>query len=279
MPFKAPDEREVMLKIIVPIKQVPETGNVRMDPETGTMVRDGVVSIVNPLDLYSIETALMLKEKYGAVVTVLTMGPLNAVKALKEAIAMGCDEGYILSDRAFAGADTWATAYALMSAIQRLGDFDLVLAGERATDGDTGQVGPNIAAGLDLPLATYVRKVKHLDPEGRTITVERSVEEGIETLQLPLPCLLTVVKEISYPRLPTLRGKKRAKTAEIPVFSADDLGLKKEFLGLKGSPTRVVSTTSPKVTRNGQMVRIKEDEDVSSAVEALVNFLEERKLI
>lgn len=268
-----------MLKIIVPIKQVPETGNVRMDPETGTMVRDGVVSIVNPLDLYSIETALMLKEKYGAVVTVLTMGPLNAVKALKEAIAMGCDEGYILSDRAFAGADTWATAYALMSAIQRLGDFDLVLAGERATDGDTGQVGPNIAAGLDLPLATYVRKVKHLDPEGRTITVERSVEEGIETLQLPLPCLLTVVKEISYPRLPTLRGKKRAKTAEIPVFSADDLGLKKEFLGLKGSPTRVVSTTSPKVTRNGQMVRIKEDEDVSSAVEALVNFLEERKLI
>lgn len=268
-----------MLKIIVPIKQVPETGNVKMDPETGTMVRDGVVSIVNPLDLYSIETALMLKEKYGAAVTVLTMGPLNAVKALKEAISMGCDEGYILSDRAFAGADTWATAYVLMNAIQHIGDFDLILAGERATDGDTGQVGPNLAAGLDIPLATYVRKVNELDPEQRTITVERSVEEGIETLRLPLPCLLTVVKEISYPRLPTLRGKKRAKTVDIPVLTAEDLNLKREYLGLKGSPTRVVSTKSPKVTRNGQMRTIKEDKDVSTAVDDLINFLEERKLI
>ena len=268
-----------MLKIVVPIKQVPETGNVKMDPETGTMVRDGVVSIVNPLDLYSIETALMLKEKFGATVTVLTMGPLNAVKALKEAIAMGCDEGYILSDRAFAGADTWATAYALINAIKRIGDFDLILAGERATDGDTGQVGPNIASGLDIPLATYVRKVNALDLEYKTITVERSVEEGIETLQLPLPCLLTVVKEISYPRLPTLRGKKKAKTVEIPVLTAADLGLKLEYLGLKGSPTRVVSTKSPKVTRNGQMVTIKEDKDVIAAVDALIAFLEERKLI
>jgi len=268
-----------MLKIIVPIKQVPETGNVKMDPETGTMVRDGVVSIVNPLDLYSIETALMLKEKFGATVTVLTMGPLNAVKALKEAIAMGCDDGYILSDRAFAGADTWATAYALMSAIQRIDDFDLILAGERATDGDTGQVGPNIAAGLDVPLATYVRKVTNLDLEQRTITVERSVEEGIETLQLPLTCLLTVVKEISYPRLPTLRGKKRAKTVEIPVLTAEELGLKMEYLGLKGSPTRVVSTKSPKVTRNGHMVTIREDKDVSTAVDELIAFLEERQLL
>jgi len=275
----AAEEDGFMLKIIVPIKQVPETGNVKMDPETGTMVRDGVVSIVNPLDLYSIETALMLKEKYGAVVTVLTMGPLNAVKALKEAISMGCDEGYILSDRAFAGADTWATAYVLMNAIQHIGDFDLILAGERATDGDTGQVGPNLAAGLDIPLATYVRKVNELDPEQRTITVERSVEEGIETLRLPLPCLLTVVKEISYPRLPTLRGKKRAKTVDIPVLTAEDLNLKREYLGLKGSPTRVVSTKSPKVTRNGQMRTIKEDKDVSTAVDDLINFLEERKLI
>ena len=268
-----------MLKIIVPIKQVPETGNVKMDSETGTMVREGVVSIVNPLDLYSIETALMLKEKFGATVTVLTMGPLNAVKALKEAIAMGCDDGYILSDRAFAGADTWATAYALINAIKRIGDFDLILAGERATDGDTGQVGPNIASGLDIPLATYVRKVSDLDLEQKTITVERSVEEGIETLQLPLPCLLTVVKEVSYPRLPTLHGKKKAKTVEIPVLTAADLGLKLEYLGLKGSPTRVVSTKSPKVTRNGQMLIIKEDKDVSAAVDALIAFLEERKLI
>ncbi len=268
-----------MLKIIVPIKQVPETGNVKMDSETGTMVREGVVSIVNPLDLYSIETALILKEKFGATVTVLTMGPLNAVKALKEAIAMGCDDGYILSDRAFAGADTWATAYALINAVKRIGDFDLILAGERATDGDTGQVGPNIASGLDIPLATYVRKVSDLDLEQKTITVERSVEEGIETLQLPLPCLLTVVKEVSYPRLPTLHGKKKAKTVEIPVLTAADLGLKLEYLGLKGSPTRVVSTKSPKVTRNGQMLIIKEDKDVSAAVDALIAFLEERKLI
>jgi len=144
-----------MLKIIVPIKQVPETGNVKMDPETVTIVRDGVVSIVNPMGLYSIETALMLKETVGATVTVLTMGPLNAVKALKEAISMGCDDGYILSDRAFAGADTWATAYALINAIKRIGDFDLILTGERTTDGDTGQVGPNIASGLDIPLCIF----------------------------------------------------------------------------------------------------------------------------
>ena len=176
-------------------------------------------------------------------------------------------------------ADTWATAYALINAVKRIGDFDLILAGERATDGDTGQVGPNIASGLDIPLATYVRKVNELDLENRTITVERSVEEGIETLQLPLPCLLTVVKEISYPRLPTLRGKKRAKTVEIPVLTAEDLGLKLEYLGLKGSPTRVVSTKAPKVTRNGQLVTIKEEKDLHAAVDRLIAFLEERQLL
>ena len=140
-------------------------------------------------------------------------------------------------------------------------------------------MGPKIDSGLDIPLATDVRKVNALDLEHKTITVERSVEEGIETLQLPLPCLLTVVKEISYPRLPTLRGKKKAKTVEIPVLTAEDLGLKLEYLGLKGSPTRVVSTKAPKVTRNGQMVTIKEDKDVSAAVDALIAFLEERQLL
>ena len=186
-------KEEENLNIIIPIKQVPETSNVKMDPETGTMVREGVESIVNPLDLYAIETGIQLKEEFGGKVTVLTMGPPNAAKALREAISMGCDDGILISSMKFSGSDTWATSYVISNAIKEIGEYDLILTGERATDGDTGQVGPGIASFLDVTLATYVSKIVEI--KENKITVERLVEDGYETLKMTLPSLLTVVKE------------------------------------------------------------------------------------
>jgi electron transfer flavoprotein beta subunit len=269
---------------VVPIKQVPETSNVRMDPVTGTMIRAGVGTVVNPLDLFAIELAVRLKEAHGGRITTLTMGPRGAEKALREALAMGCDDGVLVSDRAFAGSDSWSTSYTLAQAIRKVGDFDLIVAGERATDGDTGQVGPGIAAWLGLPLATYVAAVSRFEPaaagaRGRGLTVERLVEEGYQVLDLPLPALVTVVKEVAAPRLPTLRGKRRAKAVEIPLVTAADLEVEPGFLGLKGSPTKVVKVATPKVTRGGRLVRALDDEAVAGAVDELLAFLDARDLL
>ncbi len=265
------------MKIIIPIKQVPETSNVKMDKETGTMKRDGVESIVNPLDLYAIETGIQLVEKYGGTVKVITMGPPSAEKALKEAIAMGCDSGVLVSGREFAGADTWSTSYVLSKVIKELGDFDLILAGERATDGDTGQVGPGIASFMDIPLATYTSKVIEVSDDN--ITIERLIEEGYERLRLPLPSLLTVVKEISYPRLPTLRGKQKAKNLDIPIMSCENVNMERECLGLKGSPTRVVKIAHPKVTRNGELIKANDDQSIDLAVNGLLEFLKKKDIL
>jgi len=265
------------MNIIVPIKQVPETSNVKMDPETGTMMRDGVESIINPLDLYAIEIAIQVKESHGGRVTAVTMGPPSADKALREAIAMGCDDGVLISDRKFAGADTWSTAYVLVKAIEKIGAVDLIIAGERATDGDTGQVGPNIASAMDLPLATYVSRIDAVT--GTSITVERMTEEGYEKLRLPLPALLTVVKEISYPRLPTLRGKQRARKTDIPTYSVADLDVVENHLGLTGSPTRVVKIETPKVTRGGKIYKVVDDHSLEEAVDGLIEFMKKKEII
>jgi electron transfer flavoprotein beta subunit len=265
------------MHIIVPIKQVPETSNVKMDPETGTMVRTGVEAIVNPLDLYAIEAALRLREDHGGTVTTLSMGPPKAETALREALSMGCDDGVLLSDRAFAGADTWATAYTLAQAIRKLEDADLIICGERATDGDTGQVGPGIAAFLDLPLATYVGRIVEVTDGG--LRVERLVEGGAEIVWSPLPTVLTVVKEVAYPRLPTLRGKQRAKRTELPVWGPKAIGADPDAIGLKGSPTRVVKIDRPRVMREGERLRIKGPEDVERATARIVELLAEKQLI
>ncbi len=267
------------MNIIVAIKQVPETSNVKMDPVTGTMIREGQDSIINPLDLYAIEAANALKERHGGKVTAITMGPMSAAKALREAMAMGCDDAVLVSDRAFAGADTWSTAYVLAQAIRKIGVYDLVLCGERATDGDTGQVGPNLAAALDLPLATYVSAIDAVDPDSGVMRVWRMTDHGYEKLQLPLPALLTVVKEINYPRLPTLRLKQRARKAEIPVFSTENLDVDKGKIGLKGSPTRVIRIESPKVTRGGTLVKVTDDASLEGAVDQLIAFLKDRDLL
>ncbi|NLC53851.1 MAG: electron transfer flavoprotein subunit beta/FixA family protein [Firmicutes bacterium] len=265
------------MKIIVMIKQVPETSDVKMDEQSGTMVREGVESIINPLDLYAVETGIKLKEQYGGQVVAITMGPPKAEKALREALAMGCDEGILISGKEFAGSDTVATAYVLAQAIKMVGDYDLVLAGERATDGDTGQVGPGVAALLNLPLSTYTSSI--VDLVDKTITVERLTEEGYEVLELPMPALLTVVKEISFPRLPTLRGKQRAKKHEFLRWTAEGMSLERDKLGLRGSPTRVVKIEHPKVLRQGQILRVTDEETLDKAIDLLEKFLGDKEII
>jgi electron transfer flavoprotein beta subunit len=265
------------MRIVVPIKQVPETSNVKMDPETGTMIRTGVEAIINPLDLYAIEAALRLRDAVGGQVTTISMGPPLAAKALKEALAMGCDDGVLLSHRKFAGADTWATAYTLAQAIKQLGAVDLVICGERATDGDTGQVGPGIAAFLDLPLATYVSRIADIEADG--LRLNRLVEGGVEVLWTSLPAVLTVVKEIAAPRLPTLRGKQRARQTDLPVWGPDELALDAEKIGLNGSPTRVVKIDKPKISRHGELLYIKNPADIDAAAAQFVTFLRDRQLI
>lgn len=265
------------MNIIVPIKQVPETTNVKMDPETGTMIRDGVEAVINPLDLYALEAAFRLREAHDGKVTAITMGPPKAAKALTEAIAMGCDDGVLLSDRKFGGSDTWATSYTLAEAIKKIGNFDLVITGERATDGDTAQVGPGIAAWLNLPLATYVAHITEVSEQ--SMTVERLVEEGYQILDVPLPALITVVKEIAAPRLPTLSGKKRSKVAEIPTFDLTNMDLDPASLGSKGSPTKVVKIETPKVTRGGTVVQATGEHSVKDAVDQLFEYLKSKELV
>jgi len=269
--------KTIIKKILVPIKQVPESSNVKMDPATGTVIRAGVETVVNPLDLYAIETALALKEAYGGEVTAISMGPHTAMRVLREAAAMGCDFCALLSDRKFGGADTWATSYTLSCGAAKLGPFDLIIAGERATDGDTAQVGPALASWLGIPALTYVSKIEGVG-NGR-IRLERLVEEGYEMLDAPLPCLITVVKEIGVPRLPTLKGKIRSREMDIPVFSADDLEANQDYLGLKGSPTRVVKIDTPSVSREGRIIKALDGESAALAADELAALLCEKGVI
>ncbi len=239
------------MRIIVCIKQVPDTADVRINPETNTLVREGVKSIINPFDMYAIEEAVRLKEKFGARTAVLTMGPPQAEAALREAISMGIDEAYLASDRAFAGSDTLATSYTLAKAIRKIGDFSMILCGKQASDGDTAQVGPGISTHLDIPQVTYVKKIEEL--KDNVLRVERMTEEGFEILECPLPCLLTVVKEINEPRLASLKGLMRAKSAKIELLTTQTTDLELDRLGLKGSPTQVVKIFSPERRKGGEI--------------------------
>ena len=253
-----------------------------MDPVTGTVIRAGVETVVNPLDLYAIETALALKEQYGALVCALSMGPPSAMRVLREAAAMGCDRCALLSDKRFGGADTWATSYTLAQGAKKfekitMAPFDIIVAGERATDGDTAQVGPAMAAWLGLPALTYVSKIKDLG--GGRIVAERLTEEGYEMLDAPMPCLITVVKEIAVPRLPTLNGKIKSREMEIPVFTADDLDVNPEYLGLSGSPTRVVKIETPSISRGGKTIKVQDEESLNLAVDELMALLAEKGVI
>jgi electron transfer flavoprotein beta subunit len=202
--------------------------------------------------MYAIEEAVRLKEKFGGKATVVTMGPPQAEAALREALSMGIDEAVLLSDRAFAGSDTWATSYTLAGAIKKIGSFDLIVCGKQASDGDTAQVGPGISAHLDIPQVTYVKKIEEV--KEKSLRLERMMEEGYEIIETPLPALITVVKEINEPRIPSLKGMIRAKSAKITTWGQKDLNLDPQGIGLCGSPTQVVKIFTPPHRAGGQLL-------------------------
>ncbi len=261
------------LNIIVCIKQVPETTEVDFDEETGRLKREGVAAVINPFDEYAIEEGLKIKEAHGGTVKVLTMGPPWAADALRDAIAMGADEGYLATDRAFAGADTWATSLTLAKTIEHMGDYDLIITGLKTTDGDTGQTGPEMAEHMGIPHVCYVNEVSEIK-DGK-VTLKRIMDDGIETLEAPLPLLLSVSKDINQPRLATLRGRLKAKKAEIKEITNKDLGIDPKEIGLDGSFTRVVKIFEPETHEAGEVVEGTTDE----LVEAIFSKLQECKVI
>ncbi len=252
------------MHFVVCIKQVPDTNDVKIDPNTNTLMRDGVASIINPFDMYAIEEAIRLKEKHGGKITALTMGPPQAEAALREAISMGVDEAILVSDRAFAGSDTYATSYTLAMALRKIGDATLVICGKQASDGDTAQVGPGMATHLDMAQVTYVRKIEELDDN--RIVAERLLESGYEVIESELPCMLTVVKEINEPRLPSLKGKMKARKAQITTWNAADIDADSEMLGLDGSPTKVVKIFTPERHADGEILEGEPHEVVEQLV-------------
>ncbi len=254
------------MKIIVCIKQVPDTAEIKIDPETNTLVREGVPSIINPFDLHAIEAGLLIREKTGGNVTVLTMGPPQAEASLREAISMGVDEGVLLSDRAFAGADTWATSHTLAKAIQTLG-ADIVLCGKQAIDGDTAQVGPETAEFLNIPHVSYVRKIEEVTDTA--VRVQRLMDEGYDVVESSLPVLLTVVKELNIPRLPSLKGKMSAKKAEIKKMGLSDINADENNVGLKGSPTQVKNIFAPEIKAKRKMLEGSPEEQVDTLIQEL----------
>ncbi|MFH1826052.1 MAG: electron transfer flavoprotein subunit beta/FixA family protein [bacterium] len=267
------------MDIIVCIKQVPDTTEVKINPETNTLVREGVPSIVNPFDENAVEAALKLKEAHGGKVTVITMGPPQAAEALKTTIAMGADEVVLVSDRAFAGSDTWATSYTLAQAIKTLGRYDIIMCGKQAIDGDTAQVGPGIAEWLNIPSVTFAVKIEATclsagKPEP-TIKIERMLEEVNEVVETPLPCVITVVKQINEPRMPSLKGMMRAKKAVINTLNATDINGDARNMGLNGSPTQVVKIFTPPAKGGGEIL----SGEPAEIIDKLITKIKERKII
>jgi electron transfer flavoprotein beta subunit len=261
------------VKIIVCIKQVPSATDVLINPNTGLLNREGIDVIVNPFDLYAIEEGIQLKERYGGFVSVISMGPPQAEKALREALALGCDEAFLLTAKVFAGADTLATAYTLACAIRRIGDYDLILCGLKTTDGDTAQVGPGLAEELNLPHVSYVRKI--INVKNQTITVERCLDNMYEDIKAPLPCLLTVTKEINVPRLPSFRNKMRARKTPVAIWTAHDIYGEQNRFGLEGSPTRVVKVFPPLPRLEGEILQ----GNPSDQAEALIHRLRDKGIL
>jgi electron transfer flavoprotein beta subunit len=261
------------LDIIVCIKQVPETTEVDFDEETGRLIREGVAAVINPFDEYAIEEGLRIKERYGGSVRVITMGPPWAADALRDAIAMGADEGILVTDRVFAGADTWATGLTLSKTIEYIGKYDLIICGLKTTDGDTGQTGPEMAEQMNIPHVCYVNEISSII--GDKVTLKRIMDDGVESLEAPLPLLITVSKDINQPRLATLRGRLKAKRAEIREISNNELGLSSGDIGLDGSFTRVVKIFEPETHEAGEVV----DGTTNEVVDAIFQKLLECKVI
>ncbi|MBN2285911.1 MAG: electron transfer flavoprotein subunit beta/FixA family protein [Tissierellales bacterium] len=261
------------MKIVVCIKQVPDTTEVKLDPKTGTLIREGVPSIINPDDKSGLETALQLKDKHGAHVTVLTMGPPQADVALKEALAMGADEAILLTDKVFAGADTWATSLTLAKAIENL-EYDLLITGRQAIDGDTAQVGPELAEHLKLPHVSYVEA---LEKEGNSLILKRVFEDGYHKIKVQMPCLITALSEMNEPRYMSISGIYEAfREKQVKTMTFSDLNIAAEELGLKGSPTKVKKSFTKGAKTAGKLYT---DLDAKEAAKVIVEKLKEKFII
>lgn len=260
------------MKIIICVKQVPNTNEVRINNETGTLIRDGVESIINPDDLNALEEALRIKDKRDDVhVTVLTMGPPQAENALREAMAMGADEAILLSDRMFAGSDTWATATVLAAALKKINDYDIIFCGRQAIDGDTAQVGPEIAEFLDIPQITYV---KDLEVSDKAVKVNRLFEDGYFKIDCKMPVLLTAIKELNEPRFMDMRlvYKAYSSEADYKVWSAKDIDVDLTQIGVKNSPTKVFKTFVPVKEFHGEHIKGTVKEVANRCVEEISNL-------
>ncbi len=261
------------MKIAVCVKQVPDTTRVEVDPETKTLVREGVESVLNPLDTFAVEEALRIRQGLGGTVTAITLGPPQAERMLRQVLAFGVDEGVLVSGREFAGSDTWSTSYALARAVETLGGFDLILCGKQAVDGDTGHVGPELSVHLGLPQATYVRRMREIEPDHAV--VERLTDAGYEVLRVPLPAVMTVVKDLNEPRLPNLEDLFRGRFAPLKRLGRQEIAADPAQIGLDGSPTRVVEIFSPSVERAGRIY----EEDLGAGIAQAVRLLEEEGLL
>ncbi|HIJ39892.1 MAG TPA: electron transfer flavoprotein subunit beta/FixA family protein [Deltaproteobacteria bacterium] len=263
------------MNIIVLVKQVPDTTDVKLDPKTGNLIREGIDSIINPDDRHALEAAILLKGSTGGKVTVLSMGPPQAIDAVSEALGMGADKGLLLSDRAFAGADTWATSTTLGKALKKIGDYDLIICGRQAIDGDTAQIGPQVAEFLGIPQVSYVCGIEEVGE--RSMVVKRRLEDGYERLECSLPALLTVIGEMNAPRYATVGGLISAcrEKAPIKVWNAADIGMQVSEVGLEGSLTHVIKTFSPKFQRQGETL----EGDTATKVSSLMGKLKENRLL
>ena len=262
------------MKIIVCVKQVPDTTEIKIDPVKGTLMRDGVPSILNPDDANALEAALALKDEMKDVrIHVITMGPPQASYALRECLAMGADEAYLLSSRVFGGADTCATSTTIAEGIKKIGNYDLIFCGRQAIDGDTAQVGPQIAQRLELPIATYVQGIREIRDD--SIVIDRQLEDGYEVLDVQRPCVLTAVKEFNVPRYMTVLDIENAYRKDITVWDENDLNLSAEDCGINASPTKVMKSFTPPPKSGGEMI----EGSVSEMANTLVQKLKEKHFL
>lgn len=263
------------MNIIVCVKQVPDTTEIKIDPVKGTLMREGVPSILNPDDANALEAALAMKDEdpENVCVHVVSMGPDQAKYALRECLAMGADEAYLLSSRAFGGADTQATSATIAAGIRHIGDYDLVITGRQAIDGDTAQVGPQIAERLGLPMVTYVQGIREV--REKSMIVEKQMEDGYQVVEVQRPCLLTAVKEFNNPRYMTLKGIEDAYKKEIPVWNEEVLGIDPEDCGSNASPTKVLRSFTPPPKGKGEML----SGTVNSMAQELVDKLKGKHII
>jgi len=257
------------MNIVVLVKQVPNTTDIKLDPKTGNLIREGLESIMNPDDLHALEAAVKIKEETGAKVTAVSMGPPQAVDVLTQAIGMGADKAVLLSDMAFSGADTWATSYTLSKGIEKIKDYDLIICGHQAIDGDTAQIGPQVADWLDIAQATYVKDIESFDKN--ELIVKRRLEDGFERVACKMPALLTVISELNEPRYPHMEHLIFAceQKAPIKVWNAADIGVNTIEVGLEGSNTHVIKTFTPNFKRQNELLEGSNKKVVSDLINRL----------